>query len=476
MTDSSALSAQAASDPGRKRFTLLVWGAVLFIVATLLFMAQLPEFLYWPVRILFAAAVGWLAIATFLTLRAARFDTKKVVFSLVLVVLLYGALFLICFVFVKLMAARDERMASVKTTSLSEKARSATRKLIKGNHPALFDAEAGWVPRPDYQWKIHKIGVQGLRGDRVYPESPADEEKRILCLGDSFTFGYEVEDDQTFPSHGEQLRPETEWLNLGICGTGLTQALQHYRKTGRKFGGKYVVIGFMTKDAKRTVNCFRGFVSQDDITPFAQPFAKVSDGQFSIEDNPYQEISDYQKLLDNEEEELQKLYQLDYLSWSKQRASTNPIVRTLRYIWERRSVDRNVSILLNRTRDGYGTFRLIDDPYGSSIWHPDSPGFQANAQVFDLFYKEIIEDGREPLIVILPSGRDVEDRHEGRRAAHASLLEYLQDKGYRHFDFLDSLEAIYKDKLSPDPLYVRTHFNGATNKLLAEEIIKALSL
>ena len=70
----------------------------------------------------------------------------------------------------------------------------------------------------------------------------------------------------------------------------------------------------------------------------------------------------------------------------------------------------------------------------------------------------------------------MEDRHEGRRAAHASLLEYLQDKGYRHFDFLDSLEAIYKDKLSPDPLYVRTHFNGATNKLLAEEIIKALSL
>ena len=92
-------------------------------------------------------------------------------------------------------------------------------------------------------------------------------------------------------------------------------------------------------------------------------------------------------------------------------------------------------------------------------------------------FHQVIDDGKIPLIVILPSAKDVEKRAEGRRPKHAALIEYLDRKGYRYFDFLDTLEEEHgRENLRPKELYVNTHFNGEANKLLAEEIIEVLEL
>jgi hypothetical protein len=477
MTEDSESPATFAGSLKAKRGVLLLVVSIGFVLAMLFYMEKTPELLHWPIRFLFFAAIGYLLFAIFRWVRSTKFEAKKVVFSLILAAFFYGALFLICMVFIKLMSAKDEELTTVKTNGLSEKARRAVNALLSGDSPSLYDVDIGWVPRPDYEWKMHKIGPQGIRGTKVYPESPVDPDKRILCIGDSFTFGYEVEDDQTYPHHAEQLLPGTEWINLGICGGGLTQSYLHYKKNGRKFGGKYVVIGFMTNNNKRTVNCFRGFVSPDDaITPLTKPFAKLNDGELTIEPNPYQEISDYEKLLADEAGELEKLYQQDYYTWSEQRASTNPVVRTLRYVWDRREGDRNLDLILNRPVTSYRKPKPGDDPYGRAIWHLESPGFLCNAGVFDRYYKDVIADGRVPLIVILPSAKDVEERAKGRTPKHAALLEYLDGKGYRYMDFLDSLEVHRKDRMTKKDLFGNTHLNGETNKLLAEEIIEALSL
>jgi hypothetical protein len=468
----------AASAPP-KRGIFLVTGAVVLVLAMLLYFERLPGALHWPLRALFVAAAGFLLFKAVRKIAAMKFEGKKVVFSLILGLFMYGVLHVMCLVFVKLMSAKDADLTTVKTTELAEKSRRGVKAQLTGDSPVVFDAEIGWLQRPGFAWKGHSISPQGLRGTKVYPETPADPAKRILCIGDSFTFGYEVGDDQTFPHHGEQLKPGTEWLNLGNCGSGLTQSLLQYRRNGRKFGGKYVVIGFMTNNNKRTVNCFRPFVSPDDpMTPLTQPYAKFADGVFSLEPNPYQSLADYEKLLADEAGEIAKLYRLDYFTWSNQRGATNPVLRTAKFLWEKRDIGRNVDLLLNRSiEDSHLKFRPGDDPYGVSLWHPKSPGFQANVKVFDLYYEEVKKDGREPLIVILPSAQDVEERGKGRPAKHSALLAHLKDKGYRHFDFLDVLAAKYPaDQMKQKTFYVNTHFNGETNKLLAEEVAKALGL
>ena len=466
-----------------KKFgTWLVTAAILFPAVVIFYMDRLPGGLFWPVRILFAAAAGWLLYLAVRKARTTRFQAKNAVFSLILVLFLYGMLYLMCHVFIKLMAFRDERVSATAETSeeLSPQARRGIQAVLDGSSPVQFDREVGWVHRPGSDWGGYHITEQGTRGFRIYDIPAPDPSRRILCVGDSFTFGYEVKDDESFPAQGEQLAPGTEWINLGICGGGPTNALMQYRKNGRRFGGKYVVIGFMTNNQKRTVNCFRPIIAPtNNMTPMTQPYAKFTGGVLTIEPNPFQDVSEYSDLLANESEVLRRLRQLDYLTWSNQQGAANPIARTWDYIKERRNVDANLDILLNRNPDNDRVKRkkrLQGDPYGKSIWDPESPGCQANLALFDLFHDEVIGDGRVPLIIVLPSALDVEQRVEGRSPAHAPLLEHLKKKGYRHFDFLDSLEKKYQGKPNPKDLYVETHFNAAANRFLAEEILKALEL
>ena len=453
------------------------WAAVLYVLAAPLFFANLPGALRWPGRALFVFALGWLVRAAYTWVRRTKFEKKKVIFSLILGLFCYGALYLMCHVFIRLMSEKDERLLTVDATQLSQAARLGIKAMLAGDSPVQYDRDIGWVHRPGYKWGGHSITEQGLRGTLLYPETPADPAKRLLCVGDSFTFGYEVGDDECYPAFGEKLLPGTEWINLGLCGGGLTQALLQYRKAGRKFGGKYVIIGFMTNNQKRTVNCFRAFVAPGGaMTPLTQPYARVTGGKVTIEPNPFQDISDYTRLLENEEAELTRLRELDYVTWSDQHGSSNPVLRTLHYLVEQRGVDRHVAALLYREWDRLPPLNHGVDPYGASIWHPESLAFKANAGVFDLFYEEVVADGRVPLIVIIPSAQDVEERAKKGKSAHATLMAHLKDKGYRHFDFLDSLERRYPDELSKERFFLSTHLNAQTNKFLTEEIINALDL
>ena len=478
MPDSPASSKDSSIPPQTPLRPGSVALPLLFLLAVLLFMQSIPAWLHWPVRLLSLAAVGWLGYAAYCLVRTVKLEMKKVVFSLILLAIVYGAMHLMCHVFVILMSERDASLVDVEPSRLSKATRIGIQAMLDGQSPVTYDREIGWVHRPGYQWSGHSVTEQGLRGTRIYPETPADPARRILCMGDSFTFGYEEADNETFPYHGEQLRPDTEWINLGICGAGLTQMLLQYRKTGRKFGGKHVVIAFMTENQKRTVNCFRAILTpMSSMTPLTQPFAKMTNGQLSIEPNPFQDISEYPKLLANEAEGLARLEAMDYPSWSNQHPSHHPVVRTLAYIMENRNVPQNFATLIDRPfKVDEKALAKLQNPYGRAIWDPESLAFQANAALFDLFYNEVIQDGRVPLIVILPDILDVQHRAEGRKPVYGDLLAHLKKQGHRHFDFLDSLERRHPENLKKETFFVKTHYNGETNKFLAEEVIKALEL
>lgn len=450
--------------------------AVLWCLGAVLFFQHVPRPLRWPLRVLCLGAALWLILLAVQALRTATFTRKKLAFSFILALLLYAALSLICHFFIGIMSPRDDRLAARAITSLSEDRRIEIEAMLNGTSYEMYDRDIGWVPRPGFKSDTIQISRQGLRSLREYPQTPPDPAKRILCLGDSFTFGYAVSDVETYPYHAEQLRPDTEWINLGISGTCLTQSYLHYRKSGRKFGGKHVVIGFMTDDARRTVNCFRPFVNPGN--PFTKPFAKYSGGTFSIEPNPYQEISDFRRLLANERGEIERLLKIDYLTWSNQVPARNPILRTAQFIHEALHLDRNLDSLLGRpVRKAVRVKpKRIADPYGRAFWDQESLGFKAVTRLFDRYYGEIIADGRVPLIVIIPGPLDVENYKNQVPRLYGSLIEHFKANRYRHLDFLDPLVTMHSDDLSTDALFVHMHYRSSVNKELAAAIIKALQL
>lgn len=458
--------------------TLRVIAVALFAVVVLFLFRDIPSALRWPVRIAWLAAVIWLGWMAVKTLRSAQWTLRKVSFVLILGLFYYAALSFACRVFVAVMSTKDDRLTSRYFTRLPEPCKEGIHALINAPSLTTFDKEIGWIPTPGHRGSDYIVNRQGARSTKEYPLPAPDLSKRILCLGDSFTFGIAVKNEESYPAQAETKLPGTEWINLGIPGGCLTQAFVRYPAAAAKFGGNHVVVGFMTNDAQRTVNCFRPFVNADSGCPFAKPYAKFEDGKLTIEPNPYSSLDDFKRLLANETSELEKLRKMDYLTWSKSPISGNSLGHTARYLWEANELNENLTAILNQW-NGPGKVidkLLPDDPYGSKIWNPQSPGFQAIAALFERFHQQIVADGRQPLFVIIPGPLDVRNSSKGYPCQYDHLRQFLIQHHIAFIDFLPVLVAKHKKDLSQDALFVRQHYKPVINGELADEIIKALHL
>ena len=120
--------------------------------------------------------------------------------------------------------------------------------------------ELGEIPVPGQQGERKIPGVYsfrysnnslGWRGRREYREAKQTD-YRVLFLGDSFTYGTGVNDDQTFAARVEKDlragRMSVEVLNAGAPGKGTDYALKCFQTLGRKFHPDLTVLGFFAND------------------------------------------------------------------------------------------------------------------------------------------------------------------------------------------------------------------------------------
>ena len=458
--------------------TSWTWVALFVCLAVTFGFDATPSALHWPLRVLWFGSLLLMIAALVSAVKGARLDRRKVIFILVIAGFWLLMLEAVCWIFVSLMAKRDDRLAARGVTTLSADCREQLKAVFDTKPHYLYDPVIGWVSRPGFKDKLCTVNAQGIRTLHDYPQAAPDDSKRVLCMGDSFTYGVAVGDKETYPAQAEQLWPGTEWLNFGIAGTCLTQAYLHYHEHAKKFGGRYVVIGFMTNDAQRTVNCFRPLLNHDTGFPMTKPFAKYVDGRFSIEPNPYLSLDGYRALLADEKTELRKLLQLDYLTWCRQSVTSGPIRRTFGYVADTMNVEHNLEGILGNGGKMNRFLRqmLPQDPYGEEIWSPGSPGFKAICSLFDLFHDEVVKDGRIPLIVIIPGPRDIEVYRKHGPRQYATLVDHLKSKQDLFLDFLDPMVSKHPGHLANEELFVQQHYQPYLNKDLAEEIIKKLKL
>lgn len=96
------------------------------------------------------------------------------------------------------------------------------------------DAELFWSPRPGFAGQFLgqpvRINALGLRGDEVSLPKPPGR-RRVVCFGDSITFGYGVGDQQTYAFLlGRELSGRgVETLNAGVTGYTSHQVLKRLR-------------------------------------------------------------------------------------------------------------------------------------------------------------------------------------------------------------------------------------------------------
>jgi len=124
----------------------------------------------------------------------------------------------------------------------------------------VFDPKRGEIPTPnqkgrqimprvyDYSYNNNSLG---LRGSKEY-KFERHTDHRILFLGDSFTYGLGVNDDQTFPylteKHLISEKIPAEVINAGNPGRGTDYALKFFQVLGSKFKPDLTVFSFLGKN------------------------------------------------------------------------------------------------------------------------------------------------------------------------------------------------------------------------------------
>ena len=129
----------------------------------------------------------------------------------------------------------------------------------------MYDASKGWIPKPNlrdvktFDNKTLNTNSKGLRGKTDFPYTKNKDKVRILILGDSFTFGDEVSDDETYSARLQAMLPHTEIINMGMHGYGHDQMLILFREEGVKYQPDIVILGFLPLDMSRNLLGFRDF-------------------------------------------------------------------------------------------------------------------------------------------------------------------------------------------------------------------------
>ncbi|MCI0407945.1 MAG: SGNH/GDSL hydrolase family protein [Acidobacteria bacterium] len=129
----------------------------------------------------------------------------------------------------------------------------------------IYHPTRGWALKPDLNHFSMARGKQlttnsrGLRSQVEYSYDAPQHGDRILVLGDSFTFGEDVSDWETYSHVLGELLPEDQVLNFGVHGYGLDQMLLYLREEGVKYHPDWVILGYVDEDIYRGILTFRDY-------------------------------------------------------------------------------------------------------------------------------------------------------------------------------------------------------------------------
>jgi hypothetical protein len=156
--------------------------------------------------------------------------------------------------------------------------------LMKSAYPVEFDQELGWVPRRGFRgkqnvWRTEvTITEAGLRSNGPPAETAGWP---ILAVGNSYTFGDEVSDDESWPAQLEKMLHHPV-VNGGVFGYGIDQVVLRARRLVERVEPEWVVLAFIPDDVSRC---------ELSVSGSGKPYFRIVDGVLQLENQPVPEPS-----------------------------------------------------------------------------------------------------------------------------------------------------------------------------------------
>jgi hypothetical protein len=152
------------------------------------------------------------------------------------------------------------------------------------NYPFdVYDSLLGWAVQPGVKYAGATGGVvvhstpRGVRGTADVPYDRVAGRRRILVFGDSYTFGDELSDQDTWAAALGRLLTDADVVNLGVHGFGHDQMLEYLKTEGVKYRPDVVMIGYVWFDQYRNLY---------DFTNYAKPRFELRGGRLELTNVP----------------------------------------------------------------------------------------------------------------------------------------------------------------------------------------------
>ena len=134
-------------------------------------------------------------------------------------------------------------------------------------HSTQFDPELGWVNIPNLDSKdfygpgvFLQTNANGFRNREEFPRQVPAAKLRVLCAGDSFTFGVGVDNDHTWCRQLSSQDHRLEAVNMGVPGYGADQIYLFQLREASQIDYDVQIFAVITEDLGRSTRAnFAGY-------------------------------------------------------------------------------------------------------------------------------------------------------------------------------------------------------------------------
>ena len=148
-----------------------------------------------------------------------------------------------------------------------------------------YDQEIGWINEPNVdirdlygKGKHVKTNSQRFRNRHDFTIKPDADKMRIICSGDSFTFGFGVDNEHTWCQRLSEIDARLETVNMGQGGYGIDQAYLWYKRNSATVEHDVHLFAFITEDFRR--------MERDNLLGYGKPILEVRNGALETKNTP----------------------------------------------------------------------------------------------------------------------------------------------------------------------------------------------
>ena len=270
------------------------------------------------------------------------------------------------------------------------------------------------------------INNQGFRGLEDYLHSKPQERFRVICLGDSFTLGYGVDDNDTYSAQLVRINPTVQAVNMGQGGYSLGQSYLWYQRNGSRLSADCLVLALILDDIWRMTG---GRMANGA----AMPSFQLRDGKLHVSGQPVPS-----KIKTGE------------------RIVTDGYV--VNFLIKRNALFRTVASFTGHVRD-----KSISERRGHQL--------RVALAILEEIHRQATAQGTPLVLMLMPEIHELTEQH--RREIYSMAADDIRRFAVqRSIPFLDLYAAFPQSAQLPD-YYLEEqwqHYSELGNRLVAEQL------